>query len=289
MMAGNDRMTMNIVRKVRKFFDNILSLATGSVDLKGKLVLLDSDELLLVWERRLRDMRLKKEEEAWLGFERKFGKGSPLVTEAFIQWQETLYAYIEQEKNRFLRERKGSKAALFSLLRLGAKTIVVTKGAKPYTQKCFNLLGLSPYISQIYSPPPGSRQKQFAEAVRENGVDTLQKCTKDTIVVGHDIENDMAWDLVPPSGNGNDGHAPVFILLDALAFDKDVIVPLDAMTEIIELLIKRGRNDFWRGFKAVKASGRAKTRNYSFSAVLYGNPHGAKAKVPVILNIRPIR
>ncbi|NLV43219.1 MAG: hypothetical protein GXY07_01825 [Candidatus Hydrogenedentes bacterium] len=289
-MTENDSVIRDITRRLSVLVDSILHLATGTVDLSGKLVLLDSDELLLVWERKLRDIRLKKEEEAWLAFERQFGKGSPLVTEAFVKWQETLYAYIEHEKERFLRERQGSKTALFNLVRRGAKTVVVTKGAKPYTQKCFNLLGLSPYITHIYSPPPGSRQKQFVDAVLENGVDTLKKCTKDTIVVGHDLEKDMAWDLVPPNGNNDDGHAPVFVLLDTLVFGKDVVAPLDAMTEIIELLSKKGRNDFWRGFKSFKVPGQGKTKNYSFGVTLYGNPNnGHKAKIPLIYDIRPLR
>ena len=126
--------------------------------------------------------------------------------------------------------------------------------------------------------------------VLENGVDTLKKCTKDTIVVGHDLEKDMAWDLVPPNGNNDDGHAPVFVLLDTLVFGKDVVAPLDAMTEIIELLSKKGRNDFWRGFKSFKVPGQGKTKNYSFGVTLYGNPNnGHKAKIPLIYDIRPLR
>lgn len=288
-MVEDDSVVREIVSSLRVFLNSIFNLATGKIDLSGKLVLLDSDELLLVWERRLRDIRLKKEEEAWLRFEQQFGRGSPLVTEAFVKWQESLYAYIEHEKDRFLRERQGSKSALFTLIRRGAKTIVVTKGAKPYTQKCFNLLGLSPYITHIYSPPPGSRQKQFVDAVLENGVDSLQKCTKNTIVVGHDLEKDMAWDLVPPQGRNDNGHAPVFILLDTLVFGKDVVAPLDAMSEVIELLMKKGKNDFGRGFRSFKVPGEGKTKNYSFGVTLYSNPNnGGKAKIPLIYNIRPL-
>ena len=290
MMSENDSVLTSFVREMRDLVDSIRYLVTGVVNLRGKLVLLDSDELLLVWERRLRNIRLKKEEEAWVNFEQQYGKGSPMVTDAFVKWQETLYAYIEQEKDRFLRERRGSKFALNKLVRLGAKTIVVTKGAKPYTQKCFNLLGLTPYITQIYSPPPGSRQKQFADAVLENGVDTLKKCVRDTIIVGHDLQNDMAWDLVPPQGNNGDSHSPVFILLDTMAFDKEVVAPLDALAEVIELLIARGKNDFWRGFNSITSPEEARTRNYSFNLGLYANPqNSAKAKIPVIFDIRPLR
>ena len=36
----------------------------GAIDLRGKVSLLDNDELLLVWEPELRTIRIKKEEEA---------------------------------------------------------------------------------------------------------------------------------------------------------------------------------------------------------------------------------
>lgn len=288
-MNGNTSGIRGFLSRLSALFTGIFRSSKSAVDLSGKLVLMDSDELLLVWERRLRNIRLQKEEEAWVGFEKKYGRGNPLVTDAFVKWQETLYRYIEREKDRFLRERRGSKSALFNLIRKGAKTIVVTKGAKPYTQKCFNLLGLSPYVSQIYSPPPGSRQKQFVDAVLENGINSLQRCVKDTIVVGHDLEKDMAWDLVPPQNQENDGHAPVFLLLDTMVFGQDVIAPLDAMTEIIELLNKRGKNDFWRGFNSFKVPGKGRSKNYSFGITLYGNPQFVdKGKIPLIYDIRPL-
>ncbi len=288
--TNTDGVLRNIFRKIREFFINTPALVPETLDLQGKLVLLDSDELLLVWERRLRDIRLKKEEEAWRQFEGEFGAGSPRVTEAFINWQESLYKYIEREKDRFLRVRQGSKPALNKLIKLGARTVVVTKGAKPYTQKCFNLTGLSPSITDIYSPPPGSRQKQFLDAVRDHGMDSLQKCLKDTIVVGHDLEKDMAWELVPSKGIGNDGLAPVFILLDTLAFDKEVAAPLDAITEVIELLSKRGQNDFWQGFKSIQVPEQAITVNYRFKVGLYGNPQKRdKARIPVVYDVKRIR
>lgn len=278
-----------IFHKVRDFIVGNPDLTLESTDLRGKLVLLDSDELLLVWEHRLRDARLKKEEDAWKKFEVQYGEGSPMVTEAFIKWQESLYRYIEREKDRFLRVRQGSKTALNKLVNLGARTVVVTKGAKPYTEKCFSLLGLSPSITDIYSPPPGSRQKQFLDAVKDHGMDSLNKCLRDTIVVGHDLDKDMAWELVPAKGEGKDGYAPVFILLDSLAFDREVAAPLDAMTEVIELLIRRGKNDFWRGFKSIQLPEQAITLNYRFKVGLYGHPKKRdKAKIPVIYDVKKI-
>jgi FMN phosphatase YigB (HAD superfamily) len=259
------------------------------VDLRGKVVLMDNDELLLVWERRLRNIRLQKEEEAWNKFEAQYGAGNPQVTQAFVNWQEGLYRYIEREKERFLRVRPGSLPALDKLVQQGARTIVVTKGAKPYTQKCFHLTGLSSSITDIYSPPPGSRQKQFADAVRDHGINSLQQCLKDAIVVGHDLDLDMAWEFVPPKGPGNDGHAPVFLLLDTLAFEKDVIAPLDAMTEVIELLVTRGRNNIWRGFNALRKAPYATTPNYQFKVGLYNHPRlQSKARIPVVYDVRRI-
>jgi len=132
----------------------VINRGAGAADLRGKISLLDNDELLLVWEPELRTIRIKKEEDAWYSFEAQYGRGSPQVTDAFVAWQEKLYAYIEQEKERFLQRRRGSIEGLERLLRSGARTVVVTKGAKPYTQKCFDLTGLSPFVSEIYSPPP---------------------------------------------------------------------------------------------------------------------------------------
>lgn len=259
------------------------------VDLRGKVVLMDNDELLLVWERRLRNIRLQKEEEAWNQFEAKYGAGNPEVTKAFVQWQEGLYRYIEREKDRFLKVRQGTVHALDKLVQQGARTIVVTKGAKPYTQKCFHLTGLSSSITDIYSPPPGSRQKQFADAVRDYGINSLEKCLKHAIVVGHDLDMDMAWELVPPKGPGNDGCAPVFLLLDTLVFEEDVIAPLDAMTEVIELLVTRGRNDIWRGFNSLQQSQHTTTTNYQFKVGLYNHPRlQSKARIPVVYDVRRI-
>jgi len=283
------------VGKIQGFFAYLLSRLTGTVDsipvsLEDKIILLDNDELLLVWENTLREKRLKKEEEAWKSFEKRYGRGAPEVTAAFIKWQEQLYAFIEQEKDRFLKERHGSKEALGALLRAGAKTIVVTKGAKPYTEKCFNLVGLSPYISDIYSPAPGRREKRFVDAVVDHGKNTPRKCSMDTIIVGHDLEKDMGWDLVPPKGLPNDGNAPIFILFGALKFDRDIEDPLDALLEITLLLAKRGKNDFLNGFKSIDKPQKAVTQNYSFKVSLYHNPkRGDKARIPVIHEIRKRR
>jgi phosphoglycolate phosphatase-like HAD superfamily hydrolase len=260
---------------------------TGAADLREKIFLFDNDELLLVWESKLREARLKKEEEAWKKFEKELGKNSPKVTEAFVKWQEQLYTYIEQEKDRFLRERPGCKEGLSKLLFAGAKTIVVTKGAKPYTEKCFTLVGLSGYITDIYSPAPGKRDKRFLDAAIENGKDTTAKCVRDTVIVGHDAEKDMGWDLVPPKGPANDGNAPVLILFDALKFDGDVDAPLDALPEIVTLLAQRGKNDILRGFKTITKPEQAKTQNYTFSIALYHNPKRSdKARIPVVCNIK---
>lgn len=259
------------------------------VDLRGKVVLLDNDELLLVWEKRLRNIRLQKEEEAWNRYEAQYGAGSPMVTQAFVRWQEDLYRFIEKEKDRFLRVRQGCVPALDKLVQQGARTIVVTKGAKPYTQKCFFLTGLSSSITDIYSPPPGSRQKQFAEAVRDHGIDSLEKCLKNAIVVGHDLDKDMAWELVPPKGPGADGCAPVFVLLDTMTFEKDVLAPLDAMTEVIELLALKGKSDIWRGFNVLCQSAQTTTPNYQFKVGLYDHPRlQGKARVPVVYDVRRI-
>ena len=288
--SRNEGLIGSIIRRARDLVNRIFSRAKGAVDLKGKIFLFDNDELLLVWENELREKRLKREEKAYKGFEKEFGKGSPQIAEAFIKWQEQLYTYIEQEKDRFIKQRQGSREALDDLLRAGAKTIVVTKGAKPYTEKCFNLVDLSAYISDIYSPAPGKRDKRFLDAVLENGKSTSQKCLSDTIVVGHDPEKDMAWDLVPPKGQANDGNAPVLILFSALPFYNDVDDPLDALPEIVALLAKRGKNDFLRGFKTITTPEQAITKNYSFKIALYHNPKRSdKARIPVICDIKKRR
>jgi hypothetical protein len=240
-----------------------------------------------VWEQGLRERRIKKEEEAWKSFEKQYGMGSPQVTEAFVKWQEHLYAYIEQEKDRFLKERQGSRRALDKLLGAGAKNIVVTKGAKPYTQKCFDLVGLSSSISDIYSPGPGRRDKRFVDAVRDYGKNTSRRCMRDTIIVGHDLDKDMAWDLVPPRGNGNDGNAPVFVLFESLAFGKEVEDSLDALPEIVAFLAQKGGNDFLKGFRAIETPEQAQTKNYSFKIALYNDPKkGDKARIPIVHSIK---
>ncbi|MCK5863096.1 MAG: HAD family hydrolase, partial [Candidatus Hydrogenedentes bacterium] len=284
---GSNGLISTIAQKIRDLVDHILHREKEIVDLQGKIVLFDNDELLLVWEDGLRNKRIKKEENAWKGFEKEFGKGSPRVTEAFIKWQENLYEYIEQEKDRFLKERQGVKTALNALLQSGAKVIVVTKGAKPYTQKCFNLVGLSFFVSDIYSPAPGKRVKRFADAVRDYGKDTSRKYLQDTIIVGHDLDKDMAWDLVPPKAKPNDGNAPVFILFDTLKFDQEEEASLDALPEIIALLSKRGNNDFLQGFKTINTPEEAQTKHYIFKIALYHNPKRKnKAKIPVIYDIK---
>ncbi len=288
--SNNRGLFSNFLYEAQIFARNLLGRFTGHVDLRDKLVLLDNDELLLVWETKLRNQRLKKEEEAWKRFEKQFGKGSPAVTEAFLKWQEQLYAYIEQEKDRFLKVRQGSSSALEKLLQAGAKNIIVTKGAKPYTQKCFNLVGLGTAITSIYSPAPGSREKRFVDAVLENGKTTTVKYLRDTVIVGHDLEKDMAWDLVPAKGRPNDGNAPVFIFFSALKFGNEVVDPLDALVEIIALLSRRGKNDFLRGFKSITKPKQAMTKNYTFKIALYHNPKRSdKARIPVIHEIKPRR
>jgi hypothetical protein len=277
----------SLARGAQDFLSHIFGRVTGSVDLREKLVLIDNDELLLVWESGLRARRLAKEKEAWDSFERMYGRGSPQVTEAFVKWQEQLYAYIEQEKDRFLKQRQGSRQALSHLMHWGARTICVTKGAKPYTQKCFDLVGLSPTITDIYSPAPGRRDKRFVDAVVDHGKYKSRICLRDTVIVGHDLDSDMAWDLVPARGDANDGRAPVFILFDTMAFDRDVSDPLDALPEIIALLARRGGNDFLRGFRSITTRKRAATRNYSFNVTLYRHPQRAdKARIPIICNIK---
>ncbi len=276
-----------LVRGGRDFFACIFGRLTGSVNLREKLVLIDNDELLLVWESRLRAQRVAKEEEAWDRFERAYGRGSPQVTEAFIKWQEQLYAYIEREKERFLKQRQGSRQALAILIHSGVRTVCVTKGAKPYTQKCFDLVGLSPTITDIYAPAPGRRDKRFMDAVVDHGKLESCVCLRDTVIVGHDLDNDMAWDLVPARGEANDGRAPVFILFDTLVFDRDVDDPLDALPEIMVFLARRGGNDFLRGFRSIITRRRVTTRNYSFNVVLYSHPKRAdKARIPIICNIK---
>jgi phosphoglycolate phosphatase-like HAD superfamily hydrolase len=285
--SGSEGFVAVLIHKLTDIINAVLDRLTGSVNLKEKILLFDNDELLLVWENKLREVRLKKEEEAWKGFEKEFGRNSPKVTDAFVKWQEQLYAYIEQEKDRFLRERPGCKEGLSKLLFAGAKIIVVTKGAKPYTEKCFNLVGLSGYINDIFSPAPGKRDKRFLDAVLENGKKTTALCLRDTIVVGHDPEKDMGWELVPPKGQANDGNAPVLVLFDALKFDGDVDAPLDALPEIVMLLAKRGKNDILRGFKTITKPEQAKTPNYTFSIALYHNPKRSdKARIPVVCNIK---
>ena len=280
-------MISTVLQKIGDMLELILEKFSKAADLKEKILLFDNDELLLVWETKLRDQRLKKEEEAWNGFEKQFGKGKPEVKEAFVKWQEQLYAYIEQERDRFLRERPGTKESLGNLLRAGARVLVVTKGAKPYTEKCFNLVGLSGYINEIYSPAPGKREKRFVDAVIDNGKTTPITCLRDTIVVGHDPEKDMAWDLVPSRGATSDGNAPVLILFDALKFNGDVDAPLDALNEIVALLARRGKNDILRGFNTISKPEQAKTKNYTFKKALYHNPkRKEKARIPVICDIK---
>ncbi len=276
-----------ILREIPGVVHSIVCRLTGSVDLRGKVILFDNDELLLAWENELREQRVSKEKDAWRKFEREFGEGSPEVSEAFSKWQDQLYAYIEKGKDRFLKARQGSKAALDALVYAGAKTIVVTKGAKPYTQKCFNLVGLSASITHIYSPAPGNRRKRFADAVHEQGKNTSRKCLRDVIVVGHDAEKDMAWDLVPAKTDHNDGNAPVLILFDAMVFDRAVDAAMDALPEIITLLAKKGDNDFLKGFKAIDTPEKAVTKNYSFKKALYHTPKkGDKTGVPVVYAIK---
>lgn len=277
----------SIVGAVRDFFKSVLGLLTGKADLNGKILLFDNDEMLLVWEHELREKRLKKEEDAWKRFEKQFGRGAPEVTDAFLKWQEGLYAYIEQEKDRFLRQRPGTQEALTDLLRAGAKTIVVTKGAKPYTHKCFNLVDMAECISDIYSPDPGKRDKRFVDAVIDYGKTTSKTCLADTLVVGHDPEKDMGWDLVPSKGLANDGNAPVFVMFTALKFIGDVPDPLDALPEITNFLLRKGKGDFLQGFKSITKPEQAKTKNYTFKIALYHNPkRNDKARIPIIHEIR---
>ena len=266
----------------------VLSLGRGgAIDLRGKVSLLDNDELLLVWEPELRTIRIKKEEEAWYSFEAQYGRGSPMVTDAFVAWQEKLYAYIEQEKDRFLQRRRGSIEGREKLLRAGARTVVVTKGAKPYTQKCFDLTGLSPFVSEIYSPPPGKRRKRFGDAVLAHGVRNPVQCARDVVIVGHDIEKDMAWDIVPARDNPAGDPAPVFVLFDTFKYNKPVKAPLDALPEIIELLARKGKNDFLRGFRVLALRGGGKTRNYVFSTTYFEDPKRRdKVRIPIIYDIR---
>ena len=279
-----------MVDLVRGVLASLFSRLSGSVDLREKLVLIDNDELLLVWESSLRNQRLAKEKEAWDHFERTYGRGAPQVTEAFVKWQEQLYAYIEQEKDRFLKQRQGSRQALANLIHAGMRTICVTKGAKPYTQKCFDLVGLTPAITDIYSPGPGRRDKRFVDAVIDHGKNTPRGCLRDTVIVGHDLDHDMAWDLVPERGDANDGKSPVFIMFDTMSFDREVDASLDALPEIITLLARKGGNDFLRGFRAITTPRRASTKNYSFNVTLYHHPKRAdKARIPIICNIRPKR
>jgi len=283
----NNGLVNTVLNKIGDLLGLFLGRFSGAANLREKILLFDNDELLLVWENKLRDQRLKKEEEAWKGFEKQYGKGKPEVTDAFVKWQEQLYAYIEQERDRFLRERPGAKEGLGGLLRTGAKVIVVTKGAKPYTEKCFNLVGLGGYINDIYSPAPGKRDKRFVDAVIDHGKTSAMTCLRDTIVVGHDPEKDMAWDLVPSKGKNNDGNAPVLILFDALKFNGDVEAPLDALPEIVALLAKRGKNDILRGFKTITKPEHAVTKNYTFKIAIYHNPKRSdKARIPVVCDIR---
>jgi hypothetical protein len=285
-MTGGEGLIGNIARGVRDFLGYILGRVSGSVDLSEKLILIDNDELLLVWESKLRNQRMAKEKEAWDSFERTYGRGNPQVVDSFIKWQEQLYAYIEQEKEHFLKQRKGSGHALAHLRNSGVTTVCVTKGAKPYTQKCFDLVGLTPTIADTYSPAPGRREKRFVDAVIDYGKNSSTKCLRDTLIVGHDLDNDMAWDLVPVRGDANDGKSPVFIMFDTMAFDKEVAAPLDALPEIIDLLARKGGNDFLRGFRAITTSKRATTKNYSFNVTLFQHPRRAdKARIPIICNI----
>ena len=285
--GGNDGLVNTLLDKIGDILDMLLGKLSGKANLSEKILLFDNDELLLVWENKLRDQRLRKEEEAWKGFEKQFGKGKPEVTDAFVKWQESLYAYIEQERDRFLRERPGVKEGLGSLMQAGAKVIVVTKGAKPYTEKCFNLVGLGGYIDDIYSPAPGKRDKRFVDAVIDYGKTSSATCLRDTIIVGHDPEKDMAWDLVPSKGATNDGNAPVLVLFDALKFNGDVQASLDALPEIVALLSKRGKNNIWQGFKTITKPEQAKTKNYTFKIALYHNPkRKEKARIPVICDIK---
>lgn len=276
-----------ITRKVWGITGRLFGRSPESPDLHDKIILLDNDELLLVWEKELREIRIQKEEEAWVYFENEYGSGNPKVTEEFLKWQEKLYEHIEKEKDRFLKERQGSKEALDKLLSSGATTIVVTKGAKPYTQKCFNLTGLSPLIKDIYSPAPGRRDKRFADAAHDYGKKNPWLCFKDTVVVGHDLDKDMAWDLVPAREGDNDGKAPVFVLFDTLAFEKDVDAPLDALPEIIDVLAKKGENNILDGFKNLYKKQKASTKNYSFKLALYHTPKRKdKTRIPVIFDIK---
>ena len=285
--SGNEGLAGTILRKARDFISYLGGRLKGTADLNGKILLIDNDELLLVWESELRNRRLKKEEAAWKGFEKQFGKGTPEVADAFIKWQEHLYAYIEQEKDRFLTQRPGTKEGLDVLVRAGAKNIVVTQGAKPYTEKCFNLVGFSGYISDIFSPARGKREKRFVDAVLENGKTSTVDCLRDVIIVGHDPEKDMAWDLVPSRCQANDGNAPVLVLFDALKFAGTVDAPLDALAEIVALLSKRGKKDFLRGFKSITRPAQARTKNYTFRIALYHNPKRKdKARIPVICDIQ---
>lgn len=284
---GNGGIIKGLLQTVQELTALLHRRLTGKVDLRGKVLLIDSDELLLVWEQNLRNKRLEKEEEAWNHFEAQYGKGSPEVTAAFVQWQEQLYAYIEQEKDRFLRERAGAQEGLDALVRSGAATIIVTKGARPYTERCFNLLGIGSCVTDIYSPAPGRREKRFVDAVRDHGKNTSWKCQRDTLIVGHDTDKDMAWDLVPSRRDAHDGKAPVFILFDTLKFGEEVDDPLDALPEIVALLTRKGKNDFLRGFRAIDTPESAATKNYSFKIALYRHPKRSdKVRIPIIYDIR---
>ncbi len=286
----NGNFIQQIFRDARDWFRDLFDGFRASVDLSGKIVLLDNDELILVWEKELRELRLKKEEDAWNKYEQQYGVGSHKVTEAFVAWQEKLYAYIEQEKDRFLKQRQGSARGLNELLRAGAKNIIVTKGARPYTQKCFSLVGLSASISQIYSPGPGKRSKRFVDAAVDYGKQTPALCAKDVLIVGHDLDKDMGWDLAPSRGHHNDGKAPIFVMFSTLRFEAEVDDPLDALWEIAMLLARRGNNDFLQGFNAIDAPEKAVTKNYVFKKALWRHPTRTdKARIPVIYDIKPRR
>ena len=63
--------------------------------------------------------------------------------------------------------------------------------------------------------------------------------------------------------------------------------PLDALPEIIELLARKGKNDFLRGFRVLALRGGGKTRNYVFSTTYFEDPKRRdKVRIPIIYDIR---
>jgi len=65
-----------------------------------------------------------------------------------------------------------------------------------------------------------------------------------------------------------------------------VKAPLDALPEIVELLARKGKGDFLRGFRVLALRGGGKTKGYLFSTTYYEDPKRRdKVRIPIVYDI----